>query len=62
MCFGGSSKSTKPPAPTTPARFDYGVSQPSDQQRKVAIATSVAPEAQNTTLGSELGSSAPKAY
>lgn len=63
MCFGGKSSSTKPPAPSQSARFEYNQPYPGqEQQRKVAIASSMAPEAQNTMIGSELGSSTPKAY
>lgn len=41
MCFGGSSKSTKPPPPTPSARFDYNVPQSgTNQQRAVAQANS----------------------
>ena len=51
MCFGGSKK-TETPQPEPAARFDYNVSQPQEQQKKVAIAQSLEPNQQaGQTLG-----------
>ena len=56
MCFGGGSKTTPTPQPEPSSRFDYNVAQPQEQQRKVAIATSLEP---NQQAGQTLGGTTP---
>lgn len=55
MCFGGSSKSTKPPPPTPSARFDYNVPQTGRTQQQ-AVAAANTPNTDPLGQG-QLGSS-----